>query len=231
MAEVKQPRLQAEESEVVVDRARDFWSRNNRTILMAAAAIIILGGGYLAYKYLIKAPQEKKAAEALFKAEEYFRIDSTNLALKGDGQNPGFEKIISQYGGTKAGNLARFYAGALSLKSGNMAKAVDYLEDFKSDAAQINARAYKLLGDAYADQGKNDKAFNNYKKAARTFESDENASSEYLFLAAYFADKVLKNKDEAVTLYKELRKKYPQTNFAGEAEKYLAQNGVYVTED
>lgn len=230
MAEVKHPR-QHEQSEVVVDRAKDFWSRYNRPVLMAATAIIILGGGYLAYKYLVKEPQEKKAAEAIFKAEEYFRMDSLTQALNGDGQYPGFEKVISQYGSTKAGNMARFYAGAIYLKTGDFNKASKYLSDFDSDAEQINARAYKLLGDAYAEQGKNSEALNNYKKAAHTFEADENTSSEYLYMAAYFADRVMNDKSQATELYKELKKKYPQSQFAGEVDKYLAQNGVYNTED
>ncbi|HEU0109948.1 MAG TPA: tetratricopeptide repeat protein [Flavisolibacter sp.] len=230
MAEVKQPRHSAE-SDVVVDRAKDFWSRYNRPVMIAAAAIIILGGGYLAYKYLIVAPKEKKAAEAIFKAEEYYRMDSLDKALKGDLQFPGFEKVISQYGGTKAGNLAKFYAGSIYLKTGDLAKATKYLNDFDTDADQVKARAYKLLADAYADQGKNGDALSNYKKAAHEFEADEQASSEYLFLAAYFADRVMNDKKEAIELYTELKKKYPQSQYSMEADKYLAQAGVYDVKD
>lgn len=226
MAEVKHPRQQAE-SEIVVERARDFWSRNSRPIMTAAAAVIILAGGYLAFKYLYRQPQEKKAAEAIFKAEDYFRMDSLNLALKGDGQAPGFEKVISQYGGTEAGNLARYYAGVIYLKQGNYANAVKYLKDFDSDAAQVNARAYKLLGDAYAEQGKNSDALGAYKKAAHAFEADPQASAEYLYMAGYFADRVANEKKEAIELYKELKSKYPQSQYTLEADRFLAQAGVY----
>src|SRR5688500_17455590 len=129
MAEVKQPRPVAE-NEVVVERAKNFWSRYSRPVMIASAAIILLAGGYLAYKYLVKEPNEKKATEALFKAEEYFRMDSMRLALNGDGQFPGLEKVISQYGGTEAGNMARFYAGTIYLKQGDLARASKYLGDF-----------------------------------------------------------------------------------------------------
>ena len=229
MAEVKQPRHRAE-SAVVVDRAKDFWTQYNRPLMIACAAVILLGGAWLAYKYLVVAPKEKKAADALFKAEEYYRIDSLNKALKGDGQFPGFEKVISQYGGTKAGNMAKYYSGIIYLKNGDLAKATKYLKEFDTDAPQIKARTYKLLGDAYADQGKNGDALENYKKAAHAFESDEQASSEYLFMAAYFADRVDNNKKEAIDLYKELKKKYPNTQYSSDADKYLAQAGVYNVE-
>ena len=229
MAEVKQVRSRTE-NEVAVDRARDFWSQNSRPILIGLGAVVLLVGGFLAYKFLVKEPKEQKAAEAIFKAEEYYRTDSLRLALNGDGQFPGFEKIISQYGGTKAGNMARFYAGTIYLKNGDMNKAIQHLEKFETDADQVQARAYKLLADAYADQGKNSEALSHYKKAARAFEADEASSSEYLFMAAYFADRVMNDKSQAVELYKELKNKYPRSNFVVEADRYLAQAGVYTVE-
>lgn len=211
----------------VVDRAKDFWTRNNKPITIAALALLLVIGGFFGYKKFIQEPNERKAAEAIFKAEEYFRMDSLTQALNGDGQYPGFLKVIDKYGGTKAGDLARYYAGAIYLQQGNAANAVKYLSDFDSDAEQIQARAYKLLGDAYAEQGKNGDALNSYKKAAHHFEEDEAASSEYLFMAAYFAERIMKNTGEAKDLFKELKEKYPTTPKGLEADKYLAQLGVY----
>ncbi|MDB5195770.1 MAG: tetratricopeptide domain protein [Flaviaesturariibacter sp.] len=219
-----------EDHEVVVERAKDFWTRNSRAITIAGLAIILLGGGYLAYKKFIKEPNEVKASEAIFKAEDYFRQDSLQMALNGDGVNPGFLKIIDKYGGTKAGNLAKFYAGACYLELGNATNAAKYLKDFDTDAKAIQARSYKLLGDAYAEQGKNSDALSAYKKAAHHFEADETNSSEYLFIAAYFAQRVSNDSKEAIDLYKELKNKYPRTQKGFEADKYLAQLGVYSDE-
>lgn len=215
------------ENQQTLDRAKDFWDKYNRIIIGMCAVIIILGGAYLAYKYLYKQPLEVKAADAMSKAEEYYRADSLKAALNGDGMNPGFIKIIDKYGNTEAGNTAKFYAGVSALKLGDYGKAVTYLKDFNTDAKQIQARAYKLLADAYAEQGKNSEALNNYKKAAHAFEADDYNASEYLFIAAYFADRVVKNQKEAIDLFKELKDKYPQTEKGFEAEKYLAQLGVY----
>jgi hypothetical protein len=229
MAEVKHAR-QHTESEVVIERARDFWAKYGKIVTIVSVAVIVIVGGYLFYKNFVKAPQEKKAAEAMFKAEEYFRSDSLKLALSGDGMNPGFDKIISQYGGTEAGNLAKFYAGSAYLKLGDFNKAVKYLNDFNTDAKQVEARKLKLLADAYAEQGKNSDALSNYKKAAHVFEDDEASASEALFMAAYFADRVMNDKKQAIDLYKEVKKKYSRTQYGFEADKYLAQAGVY-TED
>ncbi len=226
MAEVKEVRSRTE-NEVVVERAKDFWTQYSRPIMIASAAIILLAGGYLAYKFLYKEPQEKKAVEAMFKAEDYYRMDSLNAALKGDGVNQGFLKIIDKYGGTKAGNLAHFYAGDIYLKQGDYKNAAKHLDEFETDSKMIQARAYKLLGDAYAEQGKTKDALDAYKKAAHHFEEDDVNSSEYLFIAAYYASRVANNKQEAIDLFKELKEKYPRTERGFEVDKYLAQLGVY----
>ena len=230
MAETKQQVLEKDHDQAVVERAQDFWSRYNRPILIAGAALILLCGAYLAYKYLVKGPQEEKAAEAIFKAEEYYRADSLSMALNGDGMNAGFLKIIDKYGSTKAGNLAKFYAGSIYLKQGNFAAATKHLKDFSTGSKMVQARGYKLLGDAYAEAGKNSDALDAYRKAAHHFEQDDANASEYLFMAAYFADRVMKDKKEATNLFKELKEKYPHTEKGFEADKFLAQLGVY-TED
>ncbi|MCZ2460484.1 MAG: tetratricopeptide repeat protein [Chitinophagales bacterium] len=213
--------------EVIIAKAKDFWDKYSKPVSYVAIAIIVLVGGYFSYKNFIVKPKNEKAADAMFKAEEYYRIDSVNLALNGDGQYPGFLSVISKYGGTDAANLAHFYAGSCYLKLGDDANAVKYLKDFSTDAKAVQARAYKLLGDAYADMGKNSDALNYYKKAARHFTDDQANSAESLFMAAYFADRVMKDSKEAISLYKELKDKYPSTQQGMDADKYLAQLGVY----
>lgn len=218
---------QLEGGDAAIAKAKDFWTRNSKMIIGVCAVVIVLGGGWLIYKNFFKAPKEKKANEAMFRAEDYFRMDSLNLALNGDGQYPGFLKVASQYSGTDAGNMANYYAGVCYIRLGENEKAVSHLKKFSTSAKQVQAKAYKLLGDAYADLGKNSDALSNYKKAAHHFEEDKIASADALFMAAYFADRVMKDTKEATALYKELKEKYPQAPQAIDADKFLAQLGVY----
>ena len=218
-------------SEVVIAKAKSFWDKYSKPLMIVSTLIILVIGGLYVYQNFYQKPKEAKAIEAMFRAEEYYRLDSVNLALNGDGQNLGFVKIVDKFGGTKAGKLASFYAGSCYLKLNDYEKAVKYLKKFSSSSDLVQARAYKLLGDAYADWGKNDEALSNYKKAGRHFEKDEANSPEYLFAAAYFADKVMKNQKEAISLYKELKEKYPRSQQAFDADNYLAQLGVYSTEN
>ena len=74
---------QETEAVEVLDRARGFWEKNSRMIMVASSIVIVLIGGYLVYKYMFQAPDEAKAADAIYKAEINFRKDSLQLALNG----------------------------------------------------------------------------------------------------------------------------------------------------
>ena len=214
-----------------LDKAKDFWAKYGKGVLIALGAIVVLGGGWLAYKSFVKDPKEAKANDAIWRSQLYFGEDSLQKALKGDGPALGAERVASQYDGTKQGNLANYYAGVISLRSGDNDKAVKYLKDFSTDSKIIQARAYKLLADAYANLNKNSDALANYKKAAHEFEQDFQGSAEYLFYAGYFADKVMNDKKAATEIYQELVKKFPGSSQSADAEKFLAQAGVYKSED
>lgn len=233
MADKKQVQ-DMDSNEKVVAKAKDFWTKYSKQIMIACTVIIVAVGGYYIYQNFFKNPKEAKAGESMFRAEEYYRMDSVNKALNGDGQNPGFLRIIKQYGGTKAGKLARFYAGSCYIKLNDNQNAITQLKKFSTSSKPLQAKAYKLLGDAYGDLGKNNEALEYYKKAAHHFEADETSSAEALFMAAYLDHKVINNTKEAIELYTELKKKFPEVRLSGEsvselADKYLAQLGVYST--
>jgi tetratricopeptide (TPR) repeat protein len=205
---------------------QDFWERNNKSILVVLGAIIILGGGYFGYKYFFRLPEEKKAVEAIAKAQEYFASDSLQLALNGDGRNAGFLKVISKYGGTPSGNLAKLYAGEIYLQLGDYNNALKYLKDFDANGSvQTQALVYGLMGDACSELKKNEEALENYKKAGTIFEQNQALSSEYLFRAASLYEMMGKNK-EAIELFKQLKDKFPRTERGFTAEKYLGRLGA-----
>jgi TolA-binding protein len=213
------------ETNDVLSKAKSFWDKNGNYTTIFLAGLIIVVGGFLGYKQFIIKPKEEKAADAIYKAQQYFQQDSARLVLEGDGTNKGVLYIINNYSGTKAANLAHYYAGVSYLKLGEFNKAIEHLKDFKTDAKQIQAAAYGVLGDAYAESGKNDDAVDYYKKAGSTFESDEALSSEYLFRAALLSATLKKDK-EALDLFKSLKEKFPKTEKAQQADKYINKISV-----
>lgn len=208
-----------------VDKWKHFQDNYGKKATIGVALILIVVLGYFGYKQIVLDPKEKDASGAMFRAEEYFRMDSINLALNGDKVNAGFVKIISRYDGTKAAGLASFYAGSCYLKLGDFNKAVKYLKDFKTSAVQVQAKAYGLLGDAYSELNKKDEAIEQYKKAGTYFEQDEIISPEYLFRAGYLYESMGKNQD-AIAMYQLIKNKYPASTRGFEIDRYLARLGV-----
>lgn len=226
-----------EKSEVhVIDRARGFWGKFSKPIIYVGGAIILLAAAWLGYKYFVKLPKEQQANDVVFITQKYFAefsnapSDSSKKiiaekVLNGDGTNPGALKIISRFGGTDAANLCEYYAGACYLNLKQFDKAIKYLKEFDGNGAdQIQSRADGMIGDAYAEQKKNEDALDYYKKAADVNKKDEFTTSEFLFRAAMFAESIGKTKD-AVSLYKEIRDDYPTSDKAANVDKYLARLG------
>jgi len=215
--------LPVTEEKDAVEKVAGFWYQYSKQILIALAAILIVGGGVFGYNYFISGPNEKKASEAMRYAEEYFRQDSVKMALEGDNLNPGFLKIISKYSGTKAANLANFYAGSCYLTMGDFKNAAKHLEDFSTGEPLVKARAKALLADADSELGKKDEAAKLYKEAGAIFEKDDFYSPQYLFRAGYLYESMGKTK-EAIELYKMIKEKYPQYR-EYDIDKYLSRLG------
>ena len=119
----------ADSSEAVIAKAKGFWEKYSKPVLIVSILLIVVVGGWYGYQHFVVKPKEEKAVEAMFRAEDYFRMDSLKLALNGDGQNLGFEKIADKFSGTQTGELAKFYAGTCHLRLNNFDKAVKYLKD------------------------------------------------------------------------------------------------------
>lgn len=214
-----------DESAIIVDKAKSFWEKASRPILYISGAIILLIAGYYGYQNFYARPQEIKAGDALWHAQQYFEQDSIQLALNGDGQYPGFEKVAKTYGGTKAGKLSRFYAGICYLKLKDFNKAVSYLKDFSTDAKEVQTIAYSRLADAYSELNKNEEAIEYYVKAAHYYPEQESLSAENLFRAGLKSEILGKN-DDAIKYYKEIKQKYSRTDRGYQVDKYLAHLGV-----
>jgi predicted negative regulator of RcsB-dependent stress response len=224
MPEIKHP-VHLEEEKNPVAEIRNIWERYGKQASYALIAIIVIVGGTLAYRNLFSEPNEKNATEAMFRAEQYYRLDSARLALNGDNINAGFLKIIARYSSTRAANLASFYAGSCYLKLGDFNNAVKYLKNFSTSVQVLQERDYGLLGDAYSELNRKEEAAEEYKKAGTYFEKDELLSPEYLFRSGYLYESMGKTQD-AIAMYRLIKDKYPASPRGAEIDKYLARLGA-----
>ncbi|MBC8046447.1 MAG: hypothetical protein H7Y00_06605 [Fimbriimonadaceae bacterium] len=125
----------------------------NRNVIIGALVLIIVGiGGYFGYKELFLKPKTQQADNKISYPQNFFTKDSFQLALNGDGINGGFLQIADDYGMTKSGNLAKYYAGVCYLKAKDFDSAIKYFEDYKPKTDELAGLTYILLCIEYAEK-------------------------------------------------------------------------------
>lgn len=212
-----------QKNDPVADRlaaGEDFLHKNRNLLIGAVVAVALIVGGLIAYNYYRNMKNEE-AQTLMYPAVYHFEADSLQKALNGDGANEGFIAIAEDYGMTKAGNLAKFYAGAALLKQGKFDEAVEYLKDFSSDDLLIQARAHALTGDAYLEKNNPAEAAGFYKKAAN-HKPNEFFTPSYLMKLA-LAQELNKDNQAAIETYEQIVTKYPNAAEAVNARKYKSK--------
>lgn len=143
----------------------EYFLKKNAKIVGAIIGLGVLVIAGILFFQINKANQNQTAQSEMFQAVYFYEQDSVDLALNGDGVNPGFLSIIDEYSGTDAANLSHFYTGSIYLSQGEFQKAADHLRKFSSDDYFVQAKAYALTGDAYLELGNHSEAINFYNKA------------------------------------------------------------------
>lgn len=203
-------------------KATTFFERNQKAILGVIGGLILIVGGWFVYTNMIKEPREQKAMSQMWMAQFQFEQDSFLVALENPGGGySGFLSIIKEYGGTKAANLANYYAGICYLNLGNFESALTYVEDFSPDGVIGPAMKYGALGDIYSELNQMDKAMANYKKASDI--SDNELLTPYYMKKLALLHETKNEKDKAIELYKKIKAKYPNSNEALSIDKYIAR--------
>ncbi|MGI8893805.1 MAG: tetratricopeptide repeat protein [Bacteroidia bacterium] len=198
-----------------------YIDENKKSLGIIAGAIILVVGGYFAYTTWILGPKEKEAAEQIYVAERYFEKDSLELALKGDGNYPGFLQIIDDYGMTGSANLAHYYAGIIYLRQGEFQKAIDYLKDYDADDQMTRAMSLGAIGDAYSELGNMDDAISYYDKAA-TSEPNQFTSPMFLLKKGISQEAAGKHK-QALETYRSVKQKYPESAEGRDIDRYIGK--------
>ena len=208
--------------EEVYEESRPSLKNDNRMKFLALAGIIaLLAIAYTVYNMGFKAPKEAEASTAIYKAEEQFARDSFALALENPGGGyDGFLDVIDKYNGTKAGNLAKYYAGISYLNLGRFDDAIEYLEAYKAPDELTSITKAGALGDAYAESGDETKALSFYEKAA---------SSNNELLTPYYLKKVgmlnqkNNNNSAALAAFKKIKDNFGESAQASDIERLIAK--------
>ncbi len=216
----KQEELEIQETSpskvsLFIDDIKNWINQQNKVFFFGIVAIISVTALYVAYTYLYKMPKEKKGLEALYITQELFDVDSFNSVLKTA------PKLAAEYSGTKAGNLANYYAGVSYLRTGNSKKAIEFLSDVSFSDRMMKPQAIGLLGDAYIESKDLEKGLKQYLKAVK---SSKNELSEIWWSkkAARVYEKQ-ENWKSALAIYEDLLEKYKTNEDLIDLPKHIAR--------
>ncbi len=206
-----------------LNKTEAFVSKHRNVLLIAVVAIIVLVVGLFLYRNYVALPRETKASTAISAPQELFANEDYEQAAEG------FKKVLNDYGGTKAANLANLYLGLCYANQEKWADAVKYIEKYSSkDDAMVSPAAMAALGNAYANTDNIDKAVQTLKKAAQMADKQAIDGVNYSISATFLiqAGTLLESqgKDaEALALYKEIKEKYvnAQQVQSKEIDKYI----------
>jgi len=221
---VKERKLTNAEKEVgeIVSRSEKFIEQNKKNISYGIIAIALIISAVIAYHQFYSLPKSQNAFNAIFRGEQYIQRDSFNLALYGNGIDyDGFEYIIRKYGGTKAGNLAKAYAGICYFKTGDYESAIKHLKSFKTKEDNIGPAIIGKIGDCYVEMGDIKQGITYFEKAASKANNDF-LSPVYLKKAG-IAYESLQQYDDAIKTYTAIKEKHAASMEAMEIEKYIVR--------
>jgi tetratricopeptide (TPR) repeat protein len=158
-------------------------------VVIAIAAVFVLG--YLGFDKYIQQPAESNAMNEMHHAQTYFesanqtKNDSLfTLSLSGTDGKFGMIDIIENYSGTKASNLASYYAGMSYLNLNDYQNAIKYLSKFKSEDQILGATATGSIGDSFSQLNQFEDAMEYYEKAIN-YSSNDFTTPMYLLKAGY----------------------------------------------
>ena len=212
--------------EEALGKTEQFIEDNQNPILIVVGVIVLIVLIFFGFQRFYLVPKEKSAQEQIFMAEQYFELDSLDLALNGDGINPGFLDIIDDYKFTKTANLAHYYAGIIYEQKDDFQTAIDFLESFDGEDQILEPMALGAVGDCYLELDNPDAAVNYYLRAAEA--SANEFTSPIFLLKAGWTYEILKEYSEAVKIYKKIKEDFPKSTEAREMDKYIARAEGYL---
>ena len=207
-----------------ISKTEKFFNENKTLVTIVFAVVVIIVGGIIGLRFYNQNLNDEAQSE-MFQAVFYYEQDSLELALRGDGNNLGFVKIAEDYGSSKAGNIANFYAGSIYMKQGKFDLARLYLEDFSSDDLLVQARAYSLLGDLYMEEENVTQAVSYYEQACN-YKPNKEFTPVYLMKAAIAYEK-LDDIESAKKAYKRIIDEFwDSTEFEAARKHYARLGGI-----
>lgn len=201
-------------------QAWEFFDQNRKLVYGALAGLGVLVLAIIGWAYL----QHQKGEEAelaLAEAITVYEAGTYREALDGTDDVPGLLPIVDEYGGTQAGNLARFYAADALFRLGEYDQALELFDAFEKGNNLVGASAYAGMAAIYEQREEYERAGDHYRRAAEQFASSE-TTPDYL-LSAGIAYEQAGAYGDAIEMYETIQEDYPDSGAASNLDFFIAR--------
>lgn len=210
--------IKNEPEQVQATKTEQFVENNGKKVLIAVIAVAAVVAAIIAFNvYGGSRDQKALESEALYQAQFDFEAGNYSAALEN------FESVISEYGSTKAGNIAKAYAGLCQKELGSLNEAVKYLKDFDGSDKIIAPAILSALGDCYVELETPD-----YSAAAKAFEKAAAAADNIQFSPLYLrkaglAYEAMGDNSKALKAYETIKNNWADSDLAYSIDKYIVR--------
>ena len=202
-----------------------WYAERKKQIAPVLVGVVVLILGVVVYLNN-RATNNEKASTDLARVFSYFDNGQYQQAIDGIPEKgiPGLKSIVENYGGTRAGDMARFYLASANYSLGRFDEALEQFEDTGDLGPRLVVARLSGIAACYEAKQKYAEAGEYFEKATTAYAEDLNAAENLNNAARSYAS--AGNKEKAIELYKKLKKNYPTTSFGREADRFISQLSV-----
>ncbi|MBU1298862.1 MAG: tetratricopeptide repeat protein [Bacteroidetes bacterium] len=199
----------------------NFYYNNKKYISYATTGLVVIIIAIIFYVNNIRKNNEIAAAE-LGKIFHFYDQGDYQSVINGQPEKgiKGLKSIVDEYGGSKSGNLARYYLANSYYMIGETDQALEEFNNVSLSDHLLQASAYAGIAACYERKGNNLEAAKYYYKAADEV-SDQSQTPEYLNLAAKNYG-TAGEKTKAVDIFKRIKNEYTNHPAAREVDRFIA---------
>ncbi len=206
-------------------KVRDYYEERKKYATIAIISMIVIVILVVVYVNNRKANNEKASVE-MAKVMQLFDTNQLQQAIDGVPEKniAGLKSIVDNYGGSPSGDIARFYLANAYNRLGRYDDAIDQYESFSPSEQGLIVSRLVGIGACYEAKGDYAKAASSYEKAGTSYSEDVSAAENLSHAARAYG--LAGDKERAVELYKRVKKDFPKSAAARDADRFIAQLSV-----
>ena len=203
-------------------KASSFYEEHKRQISIGITAVVAVVIALTIY-FKNQSDNDEIAATKLAAIRTFYDNAQFQQAVEGVPERniEGLKAIVENLGGTRTGDLARFYLADAYFQLGKYAEAKEAFEDCDPPEALLEASRLAGIAACHEALGNHNDAGVYFERAAAKDPTDGTIAEHLNNAARNFAQ--AGEKERALDILKRLKKNYPTTTYGREAERFISQ--------